>query len=278
MASSGRSADAGVGHICARAHLRPRSGRCGCRWPPSNPREASSASWAPPMPSPRADHRRWRRRVVAEIVPYASARLSAAARAVPPAPHARLARVADHRSPGRGPEADQRARRPRRRGAAPPSAGWAQSPRPPARGPGTPHARPATASDARARCRPPRPLGRRELRVRAVSRSLERKTTEVARSPPAKPHRRPVSRAEEEESSPSTAAARPRSSPSPSHPSTAPPLTRAPSPPLRSPTEGACRLRDRDRRRRRPRSAELTKAQSFGPRPRTALHTDATTI
>ena len=136
------------------------------------------------MPSPRTDHRRWPRRLAAEIVPYASARLTAAARAVPPAPHARLARVADHRSPGRGAEADQRARRPRRRGAAPPSAGWAQSPRPPARGPGTPHARPATASDARARCRPPRPLGRRELRVSAVSRSLEQKPTEVARSPP----------------------------------------------------------------------------------------------
>lgn len=214
---------------------------------------------------------------MAEIVPYASARLPAAARAVPPAPRARLARVADHRSPGRGAEADQRARRPRRRGAAPPSAGWAQSPRPPARGPGTPHA----GGD-----QVPRPRAVSPTQATRTARAESERRIQISRAKanggcalaPAEPHRRPVSRAEEEESSPSTAAARPRSSPSPSHPSTAPPLTRAPSPPLRSPTEGACRLRDRDRRRRRPRSAELTKAQSFGPRLRTALHTDATTI
>ncbi len=82
------------------------------------------------------------------------------------------------------------------------------------------------------------------------------KDTSVARSPSSAPGRRLVSRAEVEEISPSTAAARPRSRSSPGHPSTAPPLTRAPSPALRSITEAACRLRDRDRRRRRPRSPE----------------------
>ena len=261
MASSGRSADAGVGHICARAHLRPRSGRCGCRWPPSNPREASSASWAPPMPSPRADHRRWRRRVVAEIVPYASARLPAAARAVPPAPRAWLARVADHRSPGRGAEADQRARRPRRRGAAPPSAGGAQSPRPPARGPGTPHAggdqvpRPRAVSPTQA-TRTARAESERRIQISRAKDDGGCALATRGASPKASLARRRRGEL------PSSAAARPRSGPSPSHPSTAPSLTRAPSPALRSPAEGACRLRDRDRRRRRPRSPE----QGNGPR------------
>ena len=192
----------------------------------------------------------------AQMVAYARVRGAAARGHAPRAPRP-LAPVAGDAVSWPGSEVVRRARRPRRGAAAPSSTAWALASLrsvPLHFAPGA--ARQALVGDAQASTRTARAESERRIQISRAKDDGGCALATRGASPKASLARRRRGEL------PSSAAARPRSGPSPSHPSTAPSLTRAPSPALRSPAEGACRLRDRDRRRRRPRSPE----QGNGPR------------